>query len=131
MRINEVLPDLVSEPSKKSSLWSEVCPRIIEYVAHKSIHLYIWDIYSISVRYMVQAMINISEDANQILNIVKARYNLKDKSEAIEKVVLSCGGELLEPELRPEFIKKIEQISKEKTIKIGTLENFRKRYGLN
>ena len=57
--------------------------------------------------YMVQAMVNISDNANQILNIVKARYNLKDKSEAIEKVVLSCGGELLEPELRPEFIKKI------------------------
>src|SRR3989338_6834535 len=93
--------------------------------------LYIWYIYEILVRYMVQAMVNISENANQILNIVKARYNLRDKSEAIEKFVLSCGGELLEPELRPEFIQKMEQISKEKTIKIGTLENFRKRYGLN
>ena len=80
---------------------------------------------------MVQAMVNISENTNHILNIVKARYNLKDKSEAIEKVVLSYGGELLEPELRPEFIQKMEQVSKEKTIKIGTLDNFRKRYGLN
>ena len=82
-------------------------------------------------RYMVQAMVNISKDANQILNIVKARNNLKDKSEAIEKVVLSCGGGLLEPELQPEFIQKMEKISKGKTIKIGTLENFRKRYGMN
>src|SRR3989338_9977505 len=123
MRINKVLPDLVSEPSKKSSLWSEDYLRIIEYVAHKSIHLYIWDIYSISVRYMVQAMINISENANQILNIVKARYNLKDKSEAIEKVVLNCGGELLEPELQPEFIQRMKKVSKEKTIPIGTLDN--------
>lgn len=80
---------------------------------------------------MVQAMVNISENANQILNIVKARYNLKDKSEAIEKVVLSCGGDLLEPQLRPEFIQKIEHISKEQTIKIGTLKDFRKRYGLD
>ena len=80
---------------------------------------------------MVQAMVNISEDANQILNIVKARYNLKDKSQAIEKVVLSCGGDLLEPELRPEFIKRMEQRSKEKTIKIDSLNHFRKRYGLN
>ena len=40
---------------------------------------------------MVQAMVNISENTNHILNIVKARYNLKDKSEAIEKVVLSYG----------------------------------------
>lgn len=80
---------------------------------------------------MVQAMVNISEDANQILNIVKARYNLKDKSEAIEKVVLSCGEHLLEPELRPEFIQRMEQISKEKTVKIGNLQNFKKRYGMN
>lgn len=80
---------------------------------------------------MVQAMVNISKNANQILNIVKARYNLKDKSEAIEKVVLSCGENLLEPELRPEFIQRMNEVSKEKTIKIGTLENFRKRYGLN
>ena len=80
---------------------------------------------------MVQAMVNISENANHILNIVKARYKLKDKSEAIEKVVLSCGRDLLEPDLRPEFIQRMEQISKEKTIKIDTLKNFRKRYGLN
>jgi hypothetical protein len=79
---------------------------------------------------MVQAMVNISENANQILNIVKARYNLKDKSEAIERVVLGYGEDLLEPELRPEFIQRMNEISKEKTVKIGTLENFRKRYDL-
>lgn len=76
-------------------------------------------------------MVKISDNANQILNIVKARYNLKDKSEAIERVVLNYGENLLELELRPEFIQRMEQISKEKTIKVGTLENFRKRYGLN
>jgi len=62
---------------------------------------------------MVQAMINISENSNQVLNIVKARFNLKDKSEAIEKVVLDYGEEMLEPELRPEFIQKIKRIEKE------------------
>lgn len=62
---------------------------------------------------MVQAMINISENTNHVLNIVKARFNLKDKSEAIEKVVLEYGGDLLEPELRPEFIQKIKKIEKE------------------
>ncbi len=80
---------------------------------------------------MVQAMVNISDNANQILNIVKARHNLKDKSEAIERVVLDYGEDLLEPALRPEFIQRMEQISKERAIKIGTLEKFRKRYGLN
>lgn len=80
---------------------------------------------------MVQAMIDISDNTNQILNIVKARYNLKDKSEAIERVVLDYGGEMLEPELRPEFVQRMKQIAREKTVKVGTPGNFRKRYGLN
>ena len=37
--------------------------------------------------YMVQAMVNISEEANRVLNIVKAQYGLKDKSEAISKQI--------------------------------------------
>ena len=64
-------------------------------------------------KYMVQAMIDISEEANQILNIVKARYNLKTKSEAITKIVTERGGEMLEPELRPEYVEKIKRIEKE------------------
>lgn len=62
---------------------------------------------------MVQAIINISKNANQILNIVKAKHNLKDKSEAIELVTMEYGGDILEPELRPEYIEKIKRIEKE------------------
>ncbi len=78
----------------------------------------------------IQAMIEIPEEVNHILNIVKARYNLKDKSEAISKVVTDYGIEILEPELRPEFISKMEKTRKEKAIFIGGLEEFKKRYGL-
>ena len=72
-------------------------------------------------------MVNISENANQILNIVKARHNLKDKSEAIDRVVLEYGEGFLEPELRPEFIQKMKERQKEPTVKI---KNFRKHFGL-
>ncbi len=48
-------------------------------------------------------MIRISKDANQILNIVKARYNLKDKSEAIEKVVMDIPIRLRKSLLRSCF----------------------------
>ena len=75
---------------------------------------------------MVQAMINISKNTNQILNIVKARFNLKDKSGAIEKVVLDYGEELLEPELRPEYIEKLKKIKKEKGIRFKSVEELRK-----
>ena len=76
---------------------------------------------------MVQAMIQISDEANQILNIVKARYGLKDKSDAIEKVVIEFGEDFLEPQLRPEFIQKMKERQKEKTIKV---KNFQKHFGL-
>ena len=76
---------------------------------------------------MVQAMINISENTNQVLNIVKARFNLKDKSEAIEKVVLGYGENILEPELRPEYIQKIKRIEKEGKFKsFNNISDLRK-----
>ncbi|MEK6899677.1 MAG: DUF2683 family protein [Nanoarchaeota archaeon] len=76
---------------------------------------------------MVQAMIQISDEANQILNIVKARYGLKDKSDAIEKVVIEFGEEFLEPQLRPEFIQKMKERQNERTLKV---KDFRKHFGL-
>jgi len=62
---------------------------------------------------MVQAMIEIPKEANQILNIVKARYNLKTKSEAIAKIVIECGANIIEPELRPEYLEKLMKIEEE------------------
>ncbi|MBU3906780.1 MAG: DUF2683 family protein [Nanoarchaeota archaeon] len=62
---------------------------------------------------MVQAMIEIPKEANHILNIVKARYNLKTKSEAIAKIVLECGANIIEPELRPEYLEKLRKIEEE------------------
>jgi len=77
---------------------------------------------------MVQAMIKISKEANQILNIVKAKHNLTDKSKAIEKVVLEYGTEMLEPELKPEFVKKMKERQLEPTVKV---DNFKKHFGLS
>ena len=77
---------------------------------------------------MVQALINISDHANHILNIVKAKYNLKNKSEAIDLMAEQYEDELLEPELRPEYIEKALRIQKQKSIKVGTIEELRKRY---
>ena len=78
--------------------------------------------------YMVQAMINISNEANQILNIVKAKHNLRDKSKAIEKVILEYGTEMLEPELKPEFVDKMKKRQLEPTVKVA---DFKKHFGLN
>lgn len=76
--------------------------------------------------YMVQAMIDISQEANHIINIVKARYNLKTKSEAISKIVIEQGEELLEPEIRPEYLEKLDKIRKGKYTRFNSIEELRK-----
>lgn len=77
---------------------------------------------------MVQALIKIHDNTNRVLNIIKAKYNLKDKGEAIEFVVYKYIDFKQEPELRPEFIEKIKKIEKQKSIRV---DDFAKRYGLN
>lgn len=77
---------------------------------------------------MVQAIINIDENTNRILNILKAKYGLKDKSQAIDVMAQQYEKELLEPELRPEYIEKMKKRQKEKTVEI---KNFRKHFGLD
>ena len=69
---------------------------------------------------MVQAVINIGEEANRVLNIVKAKYGFKDKSEAINHVVEAYEENFLEPELRPEYVEKIKRIEKQ-----GKFREFR------
>jgi len=48
---------------------------------------------------MVKALINISDEANRVLNIVKAQYGLKNKSEAIEWLAKWYERTFIEPEL--------------------------------
>ena len=63
---------------------------------------------------MVQAMININENANRVLNIVKAKNGLKDKSQAINLIVEEYEQICLEPELRLDYKKKLLGIMKGK-----------------
>lgn len=63
---------------------------------------------------MVQAVIDIPDKVNRVLNIVKAKYGLKDKSEAITTVVDEYEKEFLEPQLRPEYKKKLKKITEGK-----------------
>lgn len=73
---------------------------------------------------MVQAVVKINERANRVLNIVKAKYGLRTKSEAINIVAERYESQLLEPELKPEYIKKLKKIEQEGTL---SEEEFKKR----
>jgi len=56
------------------------------------------------------------------LNIVKAKYNLKDKSAALDKLVAEYEDEILEPQFKPEFIEAV--ITTEKEPLIGPFKNI-------
>jgi len=74
---------------------------------------------------MPKAMIQISERANRVLNILKAKYGLRDKSQAINRMAEEFTEILLEPQLRPEYIKRLRKIEKEGTV---SEEEFEKKF---
>ncbi len=76
---------------------------------------------------MVQAIFSLEANADRILTIVKGKYGLKNKSDAANFIIDKFGEELLEPELRPEFIEKIRKIEKNGKFKeYSSLEQFRR-----
>jgi len=74
---------------------------------------------------MVKAIVEIDDRTNRVLNIVKAKYGLKDKSQAINMMAQQFEEYILEPELRPEFVESLKASETEKTIKVS---DFAKRY---
>ena len=62
---------------------------------------------------MVQSIIDIDENEDRILNIVKAKFGLKNKSQAVALIAKIYADSFLESELRPEYIKKLQKIEKE------------------
>lgn len=77
---------------------------------------------------MVKSLIDLNEHESRVVNIVKAKYGLKDKSQALSVIIKSYEEQQLEPELRPEFIKEIEETRKRgKFVKV---KNFAEEFDL-
>lgn len=76
---------------------------------------------------MVQSIIDIDENEDRILNIVKAKFGLKNKSQAVALIAKIYGESFLEPELRPEYIEKLMKISKGKHIPFKDINDLRRQ----
>lgn len=63
---------------------------------------------------MPKAVVELSEHANRVVNVVKAREGLKGKSAAIERIVEEYEEKILDPALRPEFVEDLQRILKGK-----------------
>ncbi len=68
---------------------------------------------------MVYARISLNEHANKVLNVIKAKFDLRDKSEAINKFVEMFGDEIVEKEAIDQYIKTVLQIEKQHFKKYG------------
>ncbi len=59
---------------------------------------------------MVFARLSLDDYTNKVLNVIKARFGFKDKSEALNKFAQLYGDEIVEKEAKDEYIKKLIQI---------------------
>ncbi len=75
---------------------------------------------------MVQAIIHIEEHQDRVLNIVKGKFGLKNKSDAVNFIIGKFEEEMLEPELRPDYRSKLANIVKGKHL---SREEMKKEVG--
>ncbi len=68
---------------------------------------------------MVFARLSLDDYTNKVLNVIKARFSLKDKSEALNKFAYLCGNEIVEKEAKDEYIKKLINIEDKHLKKYG------------
>jgi hypothetical protein len=73
---------------------------------------------------MPKAVIELSEHANRVVNVVKARDGLKGKSEAIERIVEEYEEKILDPAFRPEFVEDVQRVLKGPFKKGKTLDEI-------
>ena len=75
---------------------------------------------------MVQAIVNIGEYEDRVLTIIKGKFGFKNKSEAVNFVIDKYEEELLEPELKPEYIEKLSKIKNQKGMRFKSIDELRK-----
>ncbi len=68
--------------------------------------------------YMVFARLTLNEYTNKVLNVIKARFGLNTKSEAVNKFVEMCGEEFVEKEVKDKEMRNL----------INTCSNHFKKY---
>ena len=59
---------------------------------------------------MVDARVQLKEYSNCVIAVVKAKYGLRDKSEALNRFIETYGPEEVEPEVKESYMKKLLNI---------------------
>jgi hypothetical protein len=75
---------------------------------------------------MAQMLVKLEEHEDRVLTIVKGKYGLKNKSDAVKFVIDKFEAEILEPALRPEYAEKLDRIKKQKGVQFKNIAEMRK-----
>jgi len=60
---------------------------------------------------LISARVELDEYANKVLAVLKAKYGLNDKSEAINKFAELYGDEIVEKEPKEDYVKHILEVT--------------------
>lgn len=60
---------------------------------------------------MISARVELDEYSNRVMAVVKAKYGLRDKSDAINKFVELYGDEIVEKEASDAYLKKVIELA--------------------
>ncbi|MBS3060259.1 MAG: DUF2683 family protein [DPANN group archaeon] len=61
---------------------------------------------------MSQVTVTLERNADKVVGIIKSAYGFSSKDKAIQFIIMETGEEIIERELRPEFVKKILNLEK-------------------
>jgi len=75
---------------------------------------------------VISARVLLTDYSNRVLGVIKAKYNLKDKSEALNKFIDIYGTNEVEPELKEEYLEKLKTLEKQKGIPFKSIGELRK-----
>jgi len=68
---------------------------------------------------MVHARVELDDQANKVLNVIKAKYDLKDKSAAINKMADMFGNEFIDVEATPQYMEELDRLYEDHIKKYG------------
>lgn len=75
--------------------------------------------FASEVQFMVDARVSLNDYTNRVLAVVKAKYDLNDKSQALNKFIEMYGENEVEPRVKESYVKKVLKIEEEHFKKHG------------
>ena len=73
---------------------------------------------------MAQTLVNLDKREDMVVNIVKGKYGLKNKNDAIRLIINKYEKESLEPVLRPEYADVLNSAMKQEGTRFKSMREF-------